>query len=111
MTQRVVDRDDEDLSISQAILKQLRFTSVDSGSDYHLLQLLRRVRIDQDHDELIAVLRERKDYARMPRYKVLTEEAIRSLERKKRAAMIKQADADFVSALGDDGDGENILPE
>lgn len=102
----VQDTDDKDLSVAQAALEEMRTCSVDSGSDFHLLQFLKRVAVVDHHDDLIREILRRKTYARMPHHRELADEVVRSLERKKAETTVSQSDAAFVSALGDDGEGE-----
>ncbi|MEK7135135.1 MAG: hypothetical protein AAB780_00315 [Patescibacteria group bacterium] len=96
---------DTDLPTGKAILEEVMACSVDSGSSFHILQLICRVEITDRHDEIIAQIRLHIPFmvGQFAHHVELAEEAIASLERKKKAVQTKKNDAAFDEALGDDG--------
>ena len=106
--------DDKDLPPTQALIEEFRTCSVEKSSTFHLLRATLRMAITEGQDELIKCVGYYLRYAEnigSKDYLDLINETVASIERKKREAAGHRQDATFVSALGDDGDGENRFHE
>ncbi len=87
MAQRVCE-DDEELSVSEAFIKEMRTASTTAGIEFHLMRFMMRVDIQDGHDELIALVRSRLECwpSRLPsHHKEMAEQLVQTLERKKLA--------------------------
>lgn len=79
---------DEELSISEAFIKEMLTASSDTGIEFHFMRFMMRVDIHEGHDELIALIRSRLECwpSHLPsHHKEMAEELIQILERKKLA--------------------------
>ena len=75
--------EDLDLPVHEAILREMRTCSVDSGSDFHLLRCIKRMQIQVGHSDLIREIEQRLPFAKMGHHRELALETIESLRRKK----------------------------
>jgi len=85
MAQRVSE-DDEELSISEAFIKEMRTASIDTGIEFHFMRFMMRLDIRTGHDELIALVHSRLESwpSRLPsHHKEMAEQLVQILERKK----------------------------
>ncbi|MEQ1561217.1 MAG: hypothetical protein ABL899_00675 [Nitrospira sp.] len=105
---RRVCEDDEELSVAEAFIKEMKTASIDTGIEFHFMRFMMRVDIQTGHDELIALIRYRLGCwpNNLPQHhKKMAEELMRTVERKKLAVEAKRADNSFVAALRHDGEG------
>ncbi|MCX6701758.1 MAG: hypothetical protein NTX96_01000 [Candidatus Zambryskibacteria bacterium] len=105
MAKESVDKEDQDLDWELAVIEELKTCSVDSGSNFHLIRFLKRAAVKKHHDELITAIRYYIQFLcnhpTFSHHVELINEVVTSLERKKREAAMKVADATFVAALND----------
>ncbi len=93
-------KEDEDLSIADAFVKEKLTGSVDTGIDFHYMRFLMRVAIPDGHDRIIACVRKSLESwpaSLPPHHRELAEELIASLERKKLNALSVTPDSTYPS--------------
>ena len=84
-----VSNADTNLSVGEALVREMMTASVDTGIDFHFMRFMKMVAITDRHDDLIAIIRVRLIHwpAKLPsHHKELAEELIVTIEAKKREA-------------------------
>src|SRR5512144_141929 len=86
MAQERNDPEDKDLDWELAVVEELKTCSVDSSGVFHLIRFLKRAAVKKHHDELIATVKYYLPFNEGTDLAELLNEAMASLERKKREA-------------------------